>query len=160
MAICVISLSIPLTASAETALNMGNDKAIVNTYVEHYADGSYAEIEIAETITYNRFSVQSSTYTKNGYKTYKWMASNGTIYLTFTVHGTFQINSGVSSTCIANSHDASVNDGNCSVASSSSYRTGNQAIGNATFKRKFLFVTVDTKNVELILSCDVNGNLS
>ena len=103
---------------------------------------------------------RATTYTKTGSKYYILRNKNGAELWRFTVHGTFSVNSGVSSTCTGVSHSISITEDAWQNESASTSRSGNQAIGDATFIKKLLFITVETKGCHVVLTCDSNGNLS
>lgn len=151
--------TIPFFASAETIQVSANDTQVINSYTEYYDDGSYAEVTVTKDVTDTGMSVMATSYSVTGSKSYTWYDSNGVALWKFTVHGSFTFTPGVSSTCNSASHNAYSYDGAWSCSSASSYASGNKAIGNATFKRKILFVTVDTRNIEVILTCNNNGDL-
>lgn len=58
------------------------------------------------------------------------------------------------------SHSYKISDSAWQYDSGSSHKYGNRAIGNGKFIRKILFVTVETRECEVTLTCDNNGNLS
>ncbi len=78
----------------------------------------------------------------------------------FTVHGTFSVNSGVSASCTKSSYSYSITNKAWELKSASATRSGNKAIANAEFIKKLVFVTVDTFDANIVLACDSNGNLS
>ena len=78
----------------------------------------------------------------------------------FTVHGTFSVNSGVSASCTKSSYSYSITNKAWELKSASATRSGNKAIANAEFIKKLVFVTVDTFNANIVLTCDSNGKLS
>lgn len=71
-----------------------------------------------------------------------------------------EIVNGKNTVCIDSSYAINITSSSWENSSASSYCSGNQAIGDATFKEKVLFVTMDTRDCHVILSCDKSGNLS
>lgn len=51
-------------------------------------------------------------------------------------------------------------DSDRNYVSGTSSKSGNKAIGHGELNRKLLFITVETKKCDVVLSCDNNGNLS
>ena len=47
-----------------------------------------------------------------------------------------------------------------SFTEENTYAARNVAHGKGVFKRKVLFVTVEEHNIDITVTCDVNGNLS
>ena len=158
LAIVVLSslCSISITA-ATPSIDKSNERIISET-VEYYADGSSAVITIAEETT--EIGDRATAYTKSGSKTYTMRNSSGDVLWKFTVHGTFSVNVGVSATCTNTSYSTSNIASGWSLKSGSSYASSNKAIGDGTFEHKVLFIVTETKSCHVVLTCDVNGNLS
>ena len=148
--------SIPINADV-SSVDKSNERIISET-VEYYADGSSAVITIAEKVT--KVSDRATAYSKSGSKTYTMCNSSGNVLWKFTVHGTFSVNTGVSATCTNTSYSTSNIASGWSLKSGSSYASGNKAIGDGTFEHKVLFIVTETKSCHVVLTCDVNGNLS
>ena len=153
---CLFGTSVMAAAPKSTVVN-SNDGIIVSETVEYLPDGSsYVTTVIDET----PITPYATTFTKTGSKVYSARNSDGVIMWQFTVKGTFSVNSGVSATCTASSHSINIVEDAWQNKSASTSRSGNKAIGKATFIKKLLFVTVDTKDIQVTLTCDSNGNLS
>ena len=148
----LLSFSTPLTLCAATS-----HARIVSEIIEYYEDGSYLSIFVTDT---SPIATRSSEFTKSGSKAYVLSNKDGVELWRFTVHGTFSVNAGVSVTCTSASHSISISESSWQNVSASSYRSNHQAIGDATFKKVLLFITTETKNCNVVLSCDVNGTLS
>lgn len=146
-------LSFSANAETDNAIN-GN---VISESTEYFLDGSSATIIVTEETD---LLTRAATYTKTGSKYYILRNKDGNELWRFTVHGTFSVNPGVSSTCTAVSHSISITEDAWQNDTASSYRSGNQAIGDATFIRKLLFITVETRSCHVVLNCDANGNLS
>ena len=131
-------------------------KVVVSETIEYFEDGSYMTIIVTEDIPTTK-GIRSS---KSGSKDYVMLNKNGNELWRFTVNGTFSVNPGVSSTCTAASCGFSITDDAWENDSASSYCSENQAIGDATFIRKLLSITVESRDCHVILTCDSNGNLS
>lgn len=147
-----------LTASAATMEDQStypNNEILISQEIKELSDGTSLVITVSQLPNTSR-AVKSVS----GTKTYSGRNGDGVIMWQFKVHGTFSVNSGVSATCTAVSHSYSLPDDDWNYVEGSSYKTGNKAIGHGKFNRKLLFVTVETKECDVTLSCDVNGNLS
>ena len=97
---------------------------------------------------------------KNRKKSYTAKNSVGDTLFSFTIHGTFSINSGVSATCTKSSYTYSISSSAWQLKSASASRSSNKAIGDAEFIKKILLIKVDTLNPHVVLSCSNNGSLS
>lgn len=151
-----ISSTSRITAHA-AAIEASTSEIIVSETTEYYDDGTYATVIVSEETSP---TTRATAYTKTGNKAYVLYNKNREELWRFTVHGTFSVNSGVSSTCTAVSHSISITENAWQNESASTSRSGNQAIGDATFIKKLLFITVETKGCHVVLTCDKNGNLS
>lgn len=152
--LCVSFFSKPLTAHAEITPDIPNYSVISVTY-DYYNDGSYLEI-----ITSVEPSLVAATgpYTRYASKEYTLYNSDRDTLWTFYVYGTFTVNPGVSATCTSTSYSTDIAASNWHLDGASTYASGNQAIGDATFIRKLLFITVETRTAHVVLTCDSNGN--
>lgn len=131
---------------------------IVSQETEYFSDGTSLTITIFEE---KSSSLSRSTiYTKSGTKSYSLKNSDGDTLWTFTIKGTFSVTSGVSSTCTSTSYSTSNLSSGWGLDSASTYASSNNAIGDATFVHKTLFIVTETKNCHVVLTCDENGNLS
>lgn len=145
--------ALPASADSEST-NM----VLVSETVEKLEDGSEIVTVIYEEVP--AVATASTTYSKSGSKTTTYRNSDGEAQVALTTSGTFTVVSGVSSTCTASSVLTTIYNSDWSVSSKSASKSGNKAIGNGTFKRKLLGITVDTKDLTCTLTCSVNGVLS
>ncbi len=130
---------------------------VVCQTMEYFEDGSYITIIVTEHVS---ATPRATTYTKTGSKHYVMRNKDGDELWRFTVNGTFSVNSGVSATCAKSTYTIKITEDAWQNDSASASKSGNQATGKATFIKKLLFITTDTRNCSVILSCDKNGNLS
>lgn len=144
----------PQKCFADEYLRITNE---VTTISETFADGSYLVITLSELETPLPCS---NIYTKTGSKTVTYRSSDGTEQWSFTVTGTFEINSGVSARCTSSTYSYTISNSSWHLDSASSSYSGSQAFGEAVFKKKVLFITTETKSAQTSISCDFNGNLS
>lgn len=115
-------------------------------------DGSHIVITIEE------FGLRSSG-TKSGRATYNYYDSDGVLGWKAVLNGTFTYN-GSSATCTASTCNVTTYDSAWYTVSKSSSKSGNSATAAVTMGKKLLGVTITKVPVDLILSCDANGNLS
>ncbi|MEE0928970.1 MAG: hypothetical protein UIG59_07230 [Acutalibacteraceae bacterium] len=131
---------------------------VVSTTTAYLDDGTIIEIIIYE--EFQNVMPISNTYTKTGIKTYNCKNSDGTVLWWFKLSGQFDVNEGVSSVCTSSWYSHSILNNNWSLKSASTSESSNKAMAEATFIRKVLFITAETKDISLTLTCDKNGNLS
>ncbi|MBQ5321301.1 MAG: hypothetical protein J6K88_04510 [Oscillospiraceae bacterium] len=143
-------------AAEKTTENNTYGKKIINEEIEYYPDGSYTVITLTED---EGITPRGTVYSKSGSKKFSHYDSNKLAW-EFTVHGTFTVTTGVHAMCIASSYSVNISNNAWSNKSASTYEHSNQAVGNATFTKKILFVTTDTEDCQVILYCDANGQLS
>lgn len=141
--------------SAETSNNVGG--TIVSETTEYFEDGTSFSIIVCDETEVTPYA---SAYTKTGSKYYILRNKNGSELWRFTVHGTFTVNPGVSASCTKSSHSISITENAWQNKSASTSRSANKAIGDATFIKKLLGITVETKSCQVVLTCDNNGNFS
>lgn len=144
-----------LPASADSN---STNTVLVSETVEKLEDGSEIVTVIYEEVP--AVATASTTYTKTGSATTTYKNSDGDALFALTTHGTFTVVSGVSATCTSASVSTTIYESGWSVDSKSASKSGNQAKGTGTFKKKVLGITVDTKTLTCTLTCSVNGVLS
>ncbi|MBE6810183.1 MAG: hypothetical protein E7521_03890 [Ruminococcaceae bacterium] len=140
------------TTSAE------NPEVIISETTKYFEDGS----SITTTITQQTSNIMplSSTYNLTGSKTKTGKDSSGNVLYKFKITGTFLVNEGVSATCTAVSCSASDCNYGWELDSSTTSKSGNTAHATGVFKKKTLFITTQTIELPISLSCDKNGVLS
>lgn len=153
--LCSAFFFLTVATPAQAASPVRNSR-IVSDYVETLEDGSYFHVTISEDIT---SSFSRSVQTKSGSRIVTYHGADGTAAWQFTLNGTFRFAPGVSSSCSSSSYSISIYDSSWENTSASSSASGNQAIGNATFIKKVLFLTIQTENISVSLACDPYGNL-
>lgn len=146
-----------LSISVHAETNRETYEKIIFETTEYFKDGSSVTIILAEEPT---ALTRTSTYSKSGSKHYVFYDKDKVELWRFSVHGTFTIDPGINSTCTADSYSISISDDTWQNESVSTYNSGNQAIGDATFIQKYLFITINTQDCHVVLTCDINGNLS
>lgn len=134
-----------------------SDKVIVSEEIQYLENGMTLSIIITED---NSVSPRIISYTRSGSKTYLFKDSDGNEIWHFTVTGVFTVTTGVGATCTSASYSTSISDDAWELDSASAYESGNQAVGTATFIKKILFITIDSIDCDVTLTCDANGSLS
>ena len=119
----LIATAVPTFASSDS---------VIETEVQHFADGSYAVIE---TVIESQVSLFAASSTKTAHRTYTYYNNAGKTAWDFT------------------SYKIYVSGWKC--ASKDSSTTGATAKGKGTFK----YLTL-TKNVELGLKCSASGTIT
>lgn len=152
-----VMLSSNLLHAQAASLNEFNAANVVSQTVEYFEDGSHATITVTED---DSAMTRATTYTKTGSKHYVMQNKDGDELWRFTINGTFSVNSGVSATCTKSTYSIKITEDAWQNDSASASKSGNQATGTATFIKKLLFITTDTRECSVVLSCDKNGNLS
>lgn len=133
------------------------NQTLVSQTTEYFEDGSSVIISVYED---DMPATRAGTFTKSGSKTYTMKNNSGKKLWSFTLNGSFSVNSGVSSSCTSSSYSSKIEDDAWSLKTASAVKSGNKAVGDATYQAKFLFIVTDTKSCHIELKCDVNGNLS
>jgi len=129
---------------------------IVSEYIEILEDGSYFHVIITEDTS----SISRSTQSISGSKYTTYHDSNGTALWEFGVHGTFQFIPGSSAGCVSSSYSINIYASGWENTYASASKIGNQAIADATFKKKVLLITTNIEDVHLVLTCSAYGTLS
>ena len=145
-----------VSAAAPTGSVPGNAMVKVSESTQQVADDLLLVITTYEEVV----SARATRYTKNGSRTYTMINNSGQTLWTFTIEATYTITSGISSTCTSVTHSYQIYNSAWSYVRGSSYKSGNCAYGNAEFNRKLLGIVVETRNCDISLACDVNGNFS
>lgn len=148
LATCMIS-----TVSAQES-----NTRVVSEVVEYSDDGSYIVTTVCEEISSN--GIARAGYNKTGSKTVTGYTADNSVAWTFTVTGTFVVNEGVVSACTTARYSYTTPISAWSLKSGNAAKTGNQAIGSATFVKKVLGITVNTEEVTCTLTCNKYGVLS
>lgn len=151
LVVAMMVCAVPAVSAQESA------PTVVSESVEYFADGSYAVTVVTEE---SAAGVARAGYTKNGSKTYTHYNSNGSVNFTFTVTGTFVVNEGVVSACTTARYSHTISNSSWSLQTANAAKTGNQAVGSATFIRKTSGVTVETFDVSRTVTCDKYGVIS
>ena len=159
IACCLLTLFIFTTktpSQAEAALQAPSSQ-VVSDYIETLEGGSYFRVTVLEDVSP---SFSRSTQTKSGSKYVTFYDADDNALWTFTVYGTFEYTPGANAACISSSYSVNIYDDSWENTLATSSTNGNQAVGDATFIKKVLFITTHKENVRLVLSCNAYGTLS
>ncbi len=132
------------------------------TEIVYLDNGSYITVKfITQDITpLSLMSTNSTSFTKTGNKVVTCNDKNGNLEWEYTLFAEFEVIEGISVTCTSSTYSQTIYANDWSFSNGSATKSGNTAYGVGTFKRKILFVTVDTANIDISISCNVYGNLS
>ncbi len=129
---------------------------LVSQTEEFLPDGTRVVISIWEEPAIARGAI----FSKAGSKTATGYNDLNQAVFTFTVSGTFTVNTGVSASCINATWSHSIYHSNWSLDSASASAYANKAIGNATFVDSPQPGSVNTAPITVILTCNEYGELS
>lgn len=152
LAVTILCCSIIPSVSAET--NALDSTYETSSYTEYFEDGSYTVTTIKQSPT-----GRASTYTIIGNKHVDLYNSKDEIQWAYTLIGTFVVNQGVSAVCTESTYSSVVYEKSWSLTAHDNSYSNNIARGTATYKKKVLFITTNTHDIEAAIGCDVNGNV-
>lgn len=139
---------------------MAEDSCLDNgTEIIYFDDGSYITITPVIVIDESA-NTRASAVSKTGSKVASYTDSDGNVDWKYTLTATFSYVSGSSSTCTSASYTKTIYDSSWEFSNGSATKSGNKATGKGTFKDKVLFVTMQTKDVNITITCDTYGNLT
>lgn len=94
-----------------------------------YVDGYIITVSVYEDDNANLATPLATTYEKSGKKTYTATNDSGTVFFTFTVHGTFTVSSHGSAFCTKASYSYTIKNTAWEFKSATAERSANKAIG-------------------------------
>lgn len=153
----LVVLTLPQPAEAASQVSQLSDSYVASEYTEYLEDGSYFHVTISEEET---SFLSRSVQTKSGSRKTTYYNANGTALWDFTVYGTFQYTPGSSAACTSSSYSFNIYDNSWENSYASASKSGNQAIGDATFNEKVFLITTNIRDVHLVLTCSAYGTLS
>ena len=154
---CLLLTAVPSQAKAVTPEVKTGDVVVIDNdtitvgHVTYLSDGSVLIESVPKVI-------QTRSYVITSHKTVYHRDSSDNLLWSATLTGTFTYN-GSSSSCTAASCSTSINDSAWSQKTLSTYTSGSSANADVTMVKKILFVTVETVNVLVTLTCDKDGHL-
>lgn len=154
----LLLLSFSLTSFAETVapdVLLSDGETI--TYLD---DGDY----IITSLTFGAELVNSqratNSITKTGTKTVSYYNDDNELEWEYILTGTFTVNPGVSSVCTNASYSTQIHSNKWSFSDANTYTENNVAHGQGLFKKKVLLITTKKINVDVFITCDINGNFT
>lgn len=126
------------------------------TTITYFDDGSY----LIKTIISDTVPPRATTFTKSGNIVASYYDGDDTLLWEYTLYGEFEVVSGVSAVCTSATYTQTIYANRWSFSNGQATASGNTAYGVGTFKKKVLFVTTSTVDVDLNIVCDIYGNLS
>lgn len=151
-------LTVALTSPTQAeAASKDSDSRIVSDYIETLEDGSYFHVTVSE-LAFP--SEARSVQTQHGSREITYHDADGVALWKYTLYGTFQFIPGSSASCVSSSYSVDIYDNSWESSYASATKSGNQAIGDATFIKKVLLITTQTENIHITLSCNAYGTLS
>lgn len=126
-----------------------------STNVEYFEDGSYLVTTIKETP-----SSRATVYSKSGSKDITLYNSDDEIQWIYTLVGTYTVETGVSAVCTNSTFRYTIYVDKWSLTDHSNSYSGNVAYGTAVFKKKVLFITTSTQEIDAHVACDAYGVIS
>lgn len=157
LAALMLTLAIIPAAQAEEVANVAETYETDSTTVEYFEDGSYMVTTIKESPVTR--SARSKSYVKVGVKTINLYDSDDVLQWTYELTGRFQVVEGESAVCIESSYTSNIYVKAWSLTAHNNYTRSNIAFGTATYKKKVLFITTSTQDIDASIGCDINGNV-
>lgn len=125
-----------------------------------YLDNGDYIIKTIKEVNSNSSLQTRSIYTKTGELEVNHYNASDKLLWTYTLVGIYQINEGISCSCVSSSYSTEIFKSTWSFSDGDSSYANNYARGLGVFKCKILFVTAQTVDIDVTLYCDVYGNLS
>ena len=127
-------------------------------YVVYYEDGSYLTVSPAYR-TGTDGEDRGMTTVIVEHKDAAFTNSDGELEWKYTLNGTFSYTYGVSATCTNASYSQTIYKGNWTFSNGSATASGATARGVGHYEKKFLFITIQSADVDITLVCDKYGNV-
>ena len=127
----------------------------ISTDVEYFEDGSYLVTTIKSSPT-----PRANVYTKTGTKEVTLYDEDNKVQWIYYLIGTFTIETGVSCVCTNSTYSYEIYVNKWSMTEHDNWYSHNAAFGTATFKKKVLFITTSTQELEGAVWCDAYGVIS
>lgn len=149
----LVSVFIPSYAAEPVAAEL--EFEVCSTNIEYFEDGSYLVTTIKETPT-----PRATVYSKSGSKDVILYNQDDEIQWIYSLIGTYTIETGVSVVCTNSTFTYTIYVDKWSLTEHNNWYSGNVAYGTAVFKKKVLFITTSTQNLDGAVACDVYGVIS
>lgn len=159
LAIILTSLILTFTAIpavyAENTANTAMATYETHSTIEYFEDGSYLVTTIKQSP-----AARSTTYTKVGEKIVDYYDSDNNLQWTYKLIGTFNVVEGISAVCTESTYSSEIYKNGWSLTAHNNYTSNNIAYGTATYKKKVLFITTHTQDINGSIGCDIYGNVN
>ena len=139
---------------------MSVQKSDDGTTTVYYDNGSILTISAVYNVIEDKRTARATQKTISGSRDAYFTDGNGDFEWKYTLSASFSYVPGVSSSCTSASYSNSTYDSSWSFSDGSATKSGSSAYGKGKYVKQILFVTVNTYNIDLSISCDVKGNLS
>lgn len=133
-----------------------NDLILISTSTVNNNNGSYTVTKLYKASN----TAKDTTYNTYGIKDVTHYESDDSITWQYTLTGYFTVTSGVSSVCTNATYSQYINASGWYFSNGSATYSGNTAYGAGTYKYKILFITIQTIEIDISISCDIYGNLT
>ncbi len=121
-------------------------------------DGTY--IIVTLDVEDNGIAPAAAKYTRTGTKTVTDYNEDGEILWRYELTGTFDVHENISVICTSATYTHMIDSIYWNFSDGDAYAMANVAYGKGTFKKKVLFITVNTYRIDISITCDGTGNLS
>ena len=151
----LLSLALPVRAeeSGFTTVESADEG-----YVVYYDDGSYLSVSPVYDVTVA--GERGTASTVNVHRDATFTNSDGELEWKYTLYATFSFTYGVSATCTNASYSQTIYQGNWTFSNGNATASGATARGVGHYEKKFLFITIQSADVDITLTCDKYGNLT
>lgn len=154
IAIVFLTFTMIPTIYAENNLVTISNNYEISSYTEYYEDGSYAITTIKQSVT-----PRATSYVKVGERIVDLYNSSDELQWTYKLIGTFNVVEGVSVVCTESTYSSVIYNDSWSLTDHNNSYSNNIAYGTATYKKKVLFITTNTHDIDLSIGCDLYGNV-
>ena len=156
--ICLFSIVfLNFTINAEETIQ-NYEFSDIKQEVVYLENGNYLVKKVKE--KNNEMMTRATSYYKTGELEVEEYNANDKLLWTYTLTGTFLIETGVSCVSTNATYATEIYKNTWSFSDGSTSYAGNHVTGLGVFKCKVLFITTQTINIDVTLYCDSYGNLS
>ena len=145
------------TINAEEVID-NNSFSKIKEDIIYLENGNYLVKKVKE--QNNEMMTRATSYYKTGELEVTEYNINDKLLWTYTLTGTFLIETGVSCVSTNATYATEIYKNTWSFSDGSTSYSGNYVTGYGVFKCKVLFITTQTINIDVTLYCDSYGNLS
>ena len=162
LALCsLFALTIPVYAA--DGLPSASNTVTNETEYIYLSDGSViVSTLVVEDVATSDAQTRAISYGKKGSRTVSCYDDEEETELewSFTFTAYFWVNEGIHAECNNTEYSYQIVNDNWSISDDYTRDDGATGYAHAIFKEKFLFVTINTVEVDFSITCDIYGNLS